>query len=99
MTPLMILWMDSRIMFTTCNIQSLRYKELQVSQLFTDYALDFLVITEMWLNSNHENWKDTTILNRDNFKLSTVDRGERKRRWISTNPQGPIPSKAHQQWS
>ena len=31
--------MDSKIIFTTCNIQSLRYKELQVSQLITDYAL------------------------------------------------------------
>ena len=70
--------MDNKIMFATCNIQSLRYKELQVSQLFTDYALDFLVITETWLNSNHENWKDTTILNRDNFKLSTVDRKKGK---------------------
>ena len=70
--------MDSKITFATCNIQSLRYKELQVSQLFTDYALDFIVITETWLNSNHENWKNTTILNRDNLKLSTVDRGTGK---------------------
>ena len=65
--------MDSKIIFTTCNIQSLRYKELQVSQLITDYALDFIVLTETWLNSNHENWKNTTILNWDNLKLSTVD--------------------------
>ena len=70
--------MDNKITFATCNIQSLRYKELQVSQLFTDYALDFLVITETWLNSNHENWKDTTILNRGNFKLSTVDHDKGK---------------------
>ena len=70
--------MDSKITFATCNIQSLRYKELQVSQLFTDYALDFLVITETWLNSNHENWKNTTILNWDNLKLSTVDCGTGK---------------------
>ena len=70
--------MDSNITFATCNIQSLRYKELQVSQLFTDYALDFIVLTETWLNNNHENWKDTTILNRSNLKLSTVDRGTGK---------------------
>ena len=70
--------MDSKITFATCNIQSLRYKELQVSQLFTDYALDFIVITETWLNSNHENWKNTTILNWDNLKLSTVDHGTGK---------------------
>ena len=65
--------MDSKIIFSTCNIQSLRYKELQVSQLITDYALDFIVLTETWLNSNHDSWKNTTILNRDNLKLSTVD--------------------------
>ena len=65
--------MDSKITFATCNIQSLRYKELQVSQLITDYGLDFIVLTETWLNSNHDNWKNTTILNRDNLKLSTVD--------------------------
>ena len=65
--------MDRKIIFTTCNIQSLRYKELQVSQLITDYALDFIVLTETWLNNNHDNWKNTTILNRDNLKLSTVD--------------------------
>ena len=70
--------MDSKITFATCNIQSLRYKELQVSQLFTDYALDFIVLTETWLNNNHENWKNTTILNRNNLKLSTVDRGTGK---------------------
>ena len=36
--------MDSKITFATCNIQSLRYKELQVSQLIMDYALDFIVL-------------------------------------------------------
>ena len=38
---------DSRIIFATCNIQSLRNKELQVSQLISDYSLDFLVLTDM----------------------------------------------------
>ena len=65
--------MDSKIIFATCNIQSLRYKELQVSQLIADYALDFILLTETWLNSNHDNWKNTTILNWDNLKLSTAD--------------------------
>ena len=65
--------MDSKIIFTTCNIQSLRYKELQVSQLIADYALDFILLIGTWLNSNRDNWKNTTILNWDNLKLSTVD--------------------------
>ena len=63
----------TKITFATCNIQSLRYKELQVSQLIEDYSLDFLVLTETWLNSNHDHWKDTTILNHDNLRLCTVD--------------------------
>ena len=45
---------DSNIIFATCNIQSMRYKELQVSQLISDYSLDFLVLMETWLNSNHD---------------------------------------------
>ena len=40
--------LDTKIAFATCNIQSLRYKELQVSQLITNYSLDFLVLTETW---------------------------------------------------
>ena len=64
---------DSRIIFATCNKQSLHYKELQVSQLIYDYSLDFLVLTETWLNNYHHNWKDTTILNRDNLKLCTAN--------------------------
>ena len=65
--------LDTRITFATCNIQLLRYKELQVSQLISDYSLDFLVLTETWLNSNHDHWKDTTILNCDNLRLCTAD--------------------------
>ena len=49
--------LDSCIIFTTCNIQSVCYKELQVSQLISDYSLDFIVLTETWLNSKHNHWK------------------------------------------
>ena len=65
--------LDSRIIFATCNIQSLRYKELQVSQLISEYSLDFLVLTETWLNCNHDHWKETTILNQDNLRPCTAD--------------------------
>ena len=68
--------MDSRIIFATANVQSIRLKELQVSQLISDYSLDFIVLTETWLNSNHGLWKDTCILNRDQLRLHTADRGE-----------------------
>ena len=68
--------LDSRIIFATSNVQSIRLKELQVSQLISDYSLDFLVLTETWLNSNHDLWKDTCTLNRDHLRLHTVDQKE-----------------------
>ena len=36
----------------TCNIQLVPTKELQVSDLISDYSLDLLVLTETWLTSN-----------------------------------------------
>ena len=32
-----------------------------------------MVLTETWLNSNDDLWKDTTLLNRDQLKLHTAD--------------------------
>ena len=58
-----------------CNVQSLQNKELQISELISDYSLDLLVLTETWLTSNHQFWKDTTILNKYNLRLHTLDRG------------------------
>ena len=37
---------DQSVIFGTCNIQSLRFKELQVSELLEDYSMDFIVLTE-----------------------------------------------------
>ena len=69
---------ESRIIFTTCGIQSIRYKELQVSQLMSDYSLDFLVLTETCLNSKYDLWKDTTPVNKDQLKLQMADHDEGK---------------------
>ena len=66
---------QGNITIGTCNVQSLQNKELQISELISDYSLDLLVLTETWLTSNHQFWKDTTMLNRDNLKLHTLDRG------------------------
>ena len=57
----------------TCNIQSLKNKEIQVSELISDYSIDVLVITETWLKAKDDHWKNTTSLNRNNLKLSTAD--------------------------
>ena len=56
----------------------LQFKELQVSELLNDYTMDFIVLMETWLNNNHNQWKDTTILNRDGWTLLTSDRQSRK---------------------
>ena len=69
---------NNNIIFGTCNVQSVRLKELQVSELISDYSLDFLLLTETWLNDKHTQWKDCTALNRDGLSLSTSDRVGRK---------------------
>ena len=70
---------ENNTIFGTCNIQSVRLKELQVSDLVNDYSLDFLLLTETWLNDKHTQWKDCTTLNKDGLSLSTSDRvGERE---------------------
>ena len=69
---------ESNIIFGTCNVQSLKPKELQVSDLINDYSLDFLVLTETWLNDKHKQWKDCTVLDKDGLSLSTADRVGRK---------------------
>ena len=69
---------DNNIIFGTCNIQSVRLKVLQVSELISNYSLDFLLLTETWLNDKHTQWKDCTALNRDGLSLSTSDRVGRK---------------------
>ena len=45
------------IIGSTCNIQSIKGKDLQVSDLISDYSLDFLVLTETWLG-NKDNDKE-----------------------------------------
>ena len=67
---------QGNITIGTCNVQSLQNKELQINELISDYSLDLLVLTETWLMSNHQFWKDTTTLNRDNLKLHTLDRSQ-----------------------
>ena len=64
---------DPRIIFATCNIRSMQYKELQVSHLISDYSLDFIILTETWLNSNHDLWKDTAMFNNNQLRLHTAD--------------------------
>ena len=69
---------DMNIIFTTCNIQSIKFKELQVRELIHEYSLNFLVVTETWLEDKHKEWKDTTTLNRDGLSMITADRLDKK---------------------
>ena len=82
---------DSRIIFATSNIQSIRLKELQVSQLISDYSLDFLVLTETWLNSNHDIWKDTCTLSKAQLRLHTANWKEGREQRLSINQHISIP--------
>ena len=70
---------DPNIIFSTCNTQSLKTKELQISELINDYALDFLIVTETWLNAKQDQWKENTILNKDGLTMLTTDRTNENR--------------------
>ena len=45
---------DPNIILSMVNVQSLKTKELQISELFEDHALDILIMMETWL-TNKEN--------------------------------------------
>ena len=60
------------------NIQSLKYKELQVSELIKDYSIDLLVLSEMWLTSKDHWWTQTISLNRHGLNLYIHNRKGRK---------------------
>ena len=47
---------DPNIILAMAHIQFLKTKELQVSELFDDHAIDVLILTETWL-TNKENDK------------------------------------------
>ena len=42
---------DTNIIIGICNTQSVRNKDLQVSNLLDNYSMDVLVLTETWLTS------------------------------------------------
>ena len=55
---------DPNIIIGTLNVQFLRSKELQVSDLIDDHAVDILVLTETWLTNKEMDiiWMDATEL-------------------------------------
>ena len=53
-----------------CNVQSLKAKELLVSDLIKDYSMDFLVATELWLNDKTDKqWYENTEFDHNGLKL------------------------------
>ena len=62
---------DPNIIIGTLNVQSLRSKELQVSDLIDDHALDILVLTETWLMNKE---MDVTELNKYKNTMYTHNR-------------------------
>ena len=65
---------DTTTILATCNLQSLRGKELQISELINEYAIDILILTETWLTNKDKDWCNTTKLNRNHLQLHTVNR-------------------------
>ena len=71
---------DSNIILAMVKVQSLKTKELQISELFEDHALDVLIMTETWLTNkeNDKTWSDATDLNKNNTSLHTHNRTKRR---------------------
>ena len=67
------------IIGATCNVQSLKSKELLISDLIKDYSLDFLTVTETWLSGKTDKqWYQNTEFNHNGLKLYNVTRKNRK---------------------
>ena len=69
---------DPNVIIATVNIQSLKTKELQVSELFDDHGLDIFVLTETWLTNKEtdKNWCEETELNKGLKSLYTHNRSK-----------------------
>ena len=71
---------DHRLKIATVNTQSIRHKDLQVSEFISDHNLDFVAITETWLTNNQiDNIRlEGTCLNKDHLRMLTNNRVEQK---------------------
>ena len=71
---------NAKTIMGTCNIQSLKNKDLQIIDLLTDYSLDLLALTETWLNDSPstERWLHSTPANRDPYKVLIHNRENRR---------------------
>ena len=70
---------DPIVIIATVNVQSLKTKELQVSEVFDDHGLDILALTETWLTHKEEtdkNWCEATELNKGLKSLYTHNRSK-----------------------
>ena len=69
---------DPDIIIATVNIQSIRTKELQVSELIKDHAKDALVVTDTWLSNKDKTWCGSMDLNRHGYNLYYRNRAKGK---------------------
>ena len=67
---------DQQRKIATVNTQSIRHKDLQVSELISDHNLDFAVVTESWLTNNQSDniWLESRCLNKDHLRMFTNNR-------------------------
>ena len=69
----------TNIIGATCNVQSLKAKELLVSDLIRDYLLDFVVASETWhSDKTDKQWYDNTEFNKNGLRLYNINRKNRK---------------------
>ena len=71
---------NTNIIIGTVNIQSIKNKDLQVSELLDDYGIDVLILTETWLTNseNNKQWLEITQLNRPPYKFLTKKQTQRQ---------------------
>ena len=53
-----------------CNVQALKSKQLQVSELLHDYSIDILLMTETWLADKDQYWIDSCEFNKNSFNYT-----------------------------
>ena len=75
------------------NIRSLRGKCLPLSTYIKDSDLDFGIITETWLTDSDTIWIDACDLNKDGYRISVVNRQQRRGGGIAFVHKELIPTK------
>ena len=91
---------NTNIILGTINVQSIRNKDLQVSELLENYDLDILVLTETWLTNSDtdKQWLENTQLNRHPYNLLQKNRPNGKGGGLALITKNCYPAKTIDSW-